>query len=353
MTGKNGRIVVKVGTKVLTNNSGVLDPAAVANVAAQIAGLIADGYAVVLVSSGAMGAGKSLLHTTKHLTSISEKQLYAAIGQAYLINVYSTEFQKHNLLCAQVLATKEDFRDKSHYFNMRNCMETLLHDHVVPIVNENDVVALGELTFTDNDELAGRVASMINADRLIILSSVPGVLDSDGNVIQEITLESHYAASGHITTEKSEAGRGGMKTKFLAAKKLASQGIETIIANGTVPHILKRIMSGEQLGTRFTAGKRKASLKRRLAHSENLVQGTVTVNDNAAKILRDQNVSLLFVGVTNVAGNFYKGDVIAIKNHSGNQIGYGISRYDHNEAATFIGQRNVKPLIHYDYLFIE
>lgn len=352
MTSK-GRIVVKVGTKVLTNDRGVLDPAAVANIADQIAGLIADGYTVVLVSSGAMGAGKSLLHTTRRLTSVSEKQLFAAIGQAYLINVYSTEFQKHNLLCAQVLATKEDFRDRSHYFNMRNCMETLLHDNVVPIVNENDVVALGELTFTDNDELAGRVASMINADRLIILSSVPGVLDGDGNVIEEITLESHYAASGHITTEKSEAGRGGMKTKFVAAKKLASQGIETVIANGTIPGIMKKVMSKEQIGTRFTAGKRKASLKRRLAHSENLVQGTVTVNDNAAKILRDQNVSLLFVGVTGLKGSFYKGDVIAINNQSGNQIGYGISRYDTADAQELLGQRNVKPLIHYDYLFIE
>ena len=347
-----GRIVVKVGTKVLTNDKGVLDPAALANISAQVALLMLDGYNVVLVSSGAMGAGKSLLHTSRHLTSISEKQLFAAIGQAYLINEYSMLFREQGLLCAQVLATKEDFRDKSHFLNMRSCMETLLHDKVVPIVNENDVVALGELTFTDNDELAGRVASMINADRLIILSSVPGVLDKEGNVIEEITLESHYT-SGYITTEISEAGRGGMKTKFATAKKLASQGIETIIANGMQPRVLASIMRGEKVGTRFSPGKRQASLKRRLAHSENLVQGTVTVNDNAAKILRDQNVSLLFVGVTAIKGSFYKGDVIAINNESNYQIGYGISRYDSDDAQQLIGQRHVKPLIHYDYLFVE
>lgn len=350
---KSSRIVIKVGTKVLTNQQGVLDRASLANIASQIAALMEKGYTVVLVSSGAMGAGKSLLKTTRRLTSISEKQLYAAIGQAYLINEYSTLFREHGLLCAQVLATKEDFRDKSHFLNMRSCMETLLHDKVVPIVNENDVVALGELTFTDNDELAGQVASMINADRLMLLSSVPGVLNDEGVVIDEITLDNHYAASGYITTEKSEAGRGGMKTKFLTAKKMASQGIETIIANGTDTDIMLRLMAGEKLGTRFTPGKRKAGLKRRLAHSDNLVQGVIKVNDGAAKMLREQNVSLLFVGVSAITGSFYKGDIIAIHNQAGKQIGYGISRYDSDETHELIGQRHVKPLIHYDYLFME
>lgn len=348
-----GRIVVKVGTKVLTNNQGVLDIASVANIAAQVALLTLDGYKVVLVTSGAMGAGKSLLHTTKRLTSISEKQLFAAIGQASLINEYSMCLREQGLLCAQVLATKEDFRDQSHFFNMRNCMETLLHDKVVPIVNENDVVALGELTFTDNDELAGRVASMINAKQLIILSSVPGVLNSKGKLIEEITLDTHEVEAQHVTTDKSEAGRGGMTSKFKTAGKLASQGIETVIADGSIPNIMSKLVRGEKIGTRFTPGKRQASLKRWLAHSENLVNGSVTVNDGAVKILKDKNVSLLFVGITSLSGDFHKGDVIALLNEHGKQFGYGISRYNRDEAEGFIGQKNVKPLIHYDYLFIE
>ncbi len=351
----NRRIVIKVGTKVLTDDKGVLDRASLVRIVDQIAQLKRDNYDIVLVSSGAMGAGKSLLKTTKRLTDISEKQLFAAIGQAHLIHEYSDLFRAHSFFCAQVLATKEDFRDTSHFFNMRNCLETLLHDNVIPIVNENDVVALSELTFTDNDELAGLVTSMLDADRLVILSSIDGMLDDSGAVIPTITLDDVDSYRSVITTDKSEAGRGGMITKFAIAKKLARQGVEVIIANGAYNNTILKIASGTAIGTHFLPGKKQTSVKRRVAHSENLIQGSAHVNEHAVPILRDESTaaSLLLVGVTDLSGEFKKGDVIDIQSPDGVRLGYGISQYDHDEAATLVGRKNVKPLIHYDYLFIE
>jgi glutamate 5-kinase len=352
------RIVVKVGTKVLTDDNGVIAQAALATIADQIFDLKQSGYDVVLVSSGAMGAGKSLLKTTKRLKNVSEKQLYSAIGQAHLIARYSELFGAHNVLCAQVLATKEDFRDTSHFFNMRSCMETLLHDGVVPIVNENDVVALSELAFTDNDELAGLVASMLNADQLIILSSIDGVIDTNSDaqsVIRQITLREIDSITSVITADKSEAGRGGMTTKFAVAKRLARQGIEVIIANGTTPGILADIVGGASVGTRFVPGKKQSSTKRRLTHTQSSARGNVTVNDQAATVLSDAatTASLLLVGVTRIEGEFKKGDLVSVSTQSGHKIGYGLSQYSHAEATSHIGRANIKPLIQYDYLVIE
>jgi glutamate 5-kinase len=162
------RLVVKVGTSVISNAEGVLDQARMETIVSQIITLKKQGYQIILVSSGAMGAGKALLRTNERLTSISQKQVFSAIGQAHLIEQYSSHFRKSGIFCGQVLATKEDFRDRRHYFNMRNCFEALLSDAIIPIVNENDAIAVEELTFTDNDELAGLVASMLNVDQLIV-----------------------------------------------------------------------------------------------------------------------------------------------------------------------------------------
>lgn len=348
------RIVIKVGTKVLTDKDGVLDKKAMSLIASQIILLKEKGYEIILVSSGAMGAGKSILKTIKPLKLISEKQLYAAVGQTFLMSEYSTLFAEHSFLCAQVLATKEDFRDTAHFFNMRSCLETLLHDSVVPIVNENDVVALSELTFTDNDELAGLVASMINADLLIILSSVDGVLDLQGNIVAEIREQDYDKYRTAVTDDKSEAGRGGMTTKFLVAKRAARQGIEVVIANGTKKGIILSIVDRKSNGTRFVPGKRLSNAQRRLAHSDSLVKGSVHTNDCAEDILNENKVvSLLFVGITKLQGDFNKGDVIEIYGPSGKKLGYGISQYSYEEAKNKLGAKNIKPLIHYDYMFIE
>jgi glutamate 5-kinase len=349
------RVVIKVGTKVLTDEHGVLSEVALARIVTQIARLKRDGHEVALVSSGAMGAGKSVLRTTRRLTALSEKQLFAAVGQVRLMSDYSRLFGAQALLCAQVLATKEDFRDRSHFFNMRSCFEALLHDSVVPVVNENDVVALDELTFTDNDELAGLVASMLNADLLLILSSVDGVLNESGQVITEISGNNRDRLGASVTGDKSEAGRGGMITKYEVARRAAKQGIETIIANGTRDGIMVAAVNGEKVGTRFAPGKRLTNAQRRLAHSDALVQGKVFVNECAARSLGgDAAASLLPVGVTKLEGEFNKGDVIEICGPAGGKrLGYGVSRYSASEARPNLGQKNAKPLIHYDYMFIE
>ncbi|HZJ34862.1 MAG TPA: glutamate 5-kinase [Candidatus Angelobacter sp.] len=351
---KYHKIVIKVGTKVLTNEEGVLDETAMIRVVSQISKLKEDGYEVTLVSSGAMGAGKSILNTSKRLTEVSQKQLFAAVGQAYLMSEYSRLFREHSLLCAQVLATKEDFRDRSHFFNMRNCLETLLHDQVVPIVNENDVVSLNELAFTDNDELAGLVASMLNADLLLILSSVDGVLDTNGNIVSEISNQDYDNLRTAITRDKSEAGRGGMSTKFAVAKRAAKEGIEVFIANGLKEDTIVSIINGEKLGTRFVPGKRLTSAQRRLAHSDSLTRGRVYINECAVDIMNDDKVaSLLPIGITKLEGDFEKGDVIEICDKDGNRLGYGVSQYANREVQEHIGKKNGRPLIHYDYMFIE
>ncbi len=349
------RIVVKVGTKVITDKKGVLDRNALGGVVKQLSQLKKDGYEVVLVSSGAMGAGKSMLKTNKRLTEISEKQLYAAIGQSYLINEYSNLFAKDKLLCAQVLATKEDFRDRLHFFNMRNCLETLLHDNVIPIINENDVVAVSELTFTDNDELAGLIASMLNADLLLILSSVDGIIDPEGNkVVPVIEAKDHDKYHDFINEDKSEAGRGGMITKFEVAKKAAKQGIEVFIANGTKSSTIISVVEGKKLGTHFVAGKKLTHAQRRLAHLHMSVKGKAYINECAVDIMLDESAhaSLLPVGITKVEGDFEKGDIIEIVAESGKRIGYGVAQYDDKKAAGNIGKKNTKPLVHYDYMFI-
>lgn len=355
----SNRVVVKIGTKVINNDKGVLDKQRIANIVEQVIALKKQGYDIALVSSGAMGAGKMLLNTSERLKGVSEKQLYSAIGQAHLIEQYAKLFRKAHLLCAQVLATKEDFRDSVHFFNMRNCLEVLLNDKVIPIINENDVVAVGELTFTDNDELAGLVASMLNADKLIILSTVDGLLDNTDtipSVVNVIEYEDQDKFKLLVSPDKSEAGRGGMTTKFEIAKRLANQGIEVIIANGTTKNTIVDAIEGvDNVGTRFIAGKRLTNAKRRIAHSDGLVRGKAFVNHGAVEriIQKEGANSLLLVGVTEIEGSFEKGSLIEIFNENAIKIGYGMSQYESNEAQQNIGKKNLKPLIHYDYMFIE
>ena len=246
------RIVIKVGTKVLTKEDGALDTDMVRRVVEQIVSLRKDGTQVVLVTSGAMGAGKSLLTLADTLAETVQKQVFAAVGQVKLMNMYAEFFAEHDFLCAQVLATKEDFRDEVHYKNMQNCFEGLLLDNVVPIVNENDVVATTELLFTDNDELAGLVATQLSANKLIILTTTDGVLDKYGSTIPEITAQNMGEAAQYITPDKSTGGRGGMASKFTVASNLAEKGIEVSIVNGKKEHAVTDAIAGRAAGTVFS-----------------------------------------------------------------------------------------------------
>lgn len=247
------RIIVKVGTGVLSKVTGQLDESVLEKLVDQIVHLRERGVQVVLVTSGAVGAGKSILSKPDAGSPVIEKQLYAAVGQVKLMTMYADLFGRHGYSCAQVLATKEDFRDEMHYENMRNCFNALLPDGVVPVVNENDVVATAELMFTDNDELAGLVVSQLEADALIILTSTNGILDREGRTVTEVNVGNEGEVRGYITQEASAAGRGGMRTKFDIARGLAQKGADVYIANGKEPTVLLDIFDGKSRGTRFAS----------------------------------------------------------------------------------------------------
>lgn len=353
------RVIVKVGTKVLSTEGGGLDVATLRHLVEQIVAIQRAGVEVVLVTSGAMGAGRSLVRLNID-DKIAEKQVLAAVGQVSLMRTYAEAFGTHGQLCAQVLATKEDFRDKTHYLNMRACFENLLASGVVPVVNENDVVATRELLFTDNDELAGLVASQLNADAVIILTSVEGFMAGDprdGNsaVIPEIDLGGIGAYKKHISPDKTAFGRGGMLTKFAIARKLALQGIVVHFANGKRNDVLADLLKGKALGTKFVPRGRLSAIKRRIAYAEGLTRGAVRVNKCAEDLLVSNTkiMSLLPVGIIGVSGDFCKGDIIEVIGESGQKLGFGIAEYGAEKARELMGAQKARPVIHYNHLYIE
>lgn len=348
-----------MGTKVLSTGGNSLDTAVLAHLVAQIVLLRKKGDEVVLVTSGAVGAGRGMINVG-HKEKTADKQLLAAVGQVKLMGLYSGYFAKHKTLCAQVLVTKEDFRDKNHYLNMRACFENLLKNNVVPIVNENDVVATTELLFTDNDELAGLVAAQLNADAVIILTSVEGLMsgghnDPKAEVISEIDFNNINTHLKHISPDKTDFGRGGMLTKFNTAKKLAHEGITVYFANGKRKNVLVDLISGKRgIGTKFISTNKTSNIKRRVAHSEGLTKGAVQVNKCAEDLLlsKIKIMSLLPVGVTSVEGDFNKGDIIEIIGESKRKLGFGVAQYGAEKAKELIGKKLGKPVIHYDHMFI-
>ena len=351
------KIVIKVGTNVLTRPDGRLDVTNISHLVDQIATLKTKGCAVALISSGAVGAGRELLPQADELDNVVRRQLLSSIGQIRLMELYRQLFAGHGLYCGQILATKEDFRDRQHYLNMRNCVEALLQDRVVPIVNENDAVAITELMFTDNDELAGMVAAMINAEALIILSSVDGLYaghpdDPTSTLIPEIEAEDESVLA-HIAPTKSSFGRGGMATKLRMAQQSAQLGTEVILANGRRPNILLQVLAGEAPATRVIAKRKLSNVKKWIAKHP-AAKGEVHLNAGACTALLDPDkvTSLLPVGVTQINGDFQKGDLLRLLDENGQQIGLGLAAYDAIKAREKLGQQGEKALVHYDYLVI-
>ena len=244
-------IIIKIGTKVLSKEDGTLDEVFLEHVVEQIVALRERGMRVVLITSGAVGAGKGLISLDKARTETVRKQIYAAVGQVKLMTTYSEYFSKHGYLCAQVLATKEDFRDEDHYKNMQNCFEGLLLDNVIPIVNENDVVATTELLFTDNDELAGLVALQLKADCLVILTGTDGILDANRKTVSRVDASNMAEVEAYITPDKSTGGRGGMISKFKTAKEVSELRTTVFIVDGKRRNVLIELGDGTQSGTMF------------------------------------------------------------------------------------------------------
>lgn len=349
------RIVIKLGTNVLSDEAGEIDEGVISHIVGQIAQLKSQHVEVVLVSSGAVGAGRTMTSLPERLNPVTKRQVYSSIGQIELMGKYKTAFAQHNILCAQVLATKEDFRDRTHYINMRRCLLALLRDNVIPIINENDVISISELMFTDNDELAGWVASLLNVDAMILLSNVAGVLADGGRgpVIPVIGARDKKALD-NVTAGKSSFGRGGMLTKIRICQKAAKNGIHAYIANGKTESIIQKIVEDTATCTYFPKEKERSSIKKWMAHADTSVDGKVVVNAGAVEALNDiQSVaSLLPIGIIKSVGEWSKGELIQVIDESDQMLGVGIASYSSNKLQDVIGTQGVKPLIHYDYLLI-
>jgi len=354
------RIVVKIGSQVLCDATGALNREVMASLAGQVGGLAAQGHELLLVSSGAVAAGSGVAGSRLERIAdpVARKQVLAATGQVRLMESYRALFEQQGLTVAQVLTSKSDFQTRRHYLNMRGCIEALLAAGIVPIVNENDVVAITELMFTDNDELAGLLAGMVNADLLCLLSTVPGVFngnpDDPSTQCIQVWDENSHQVDDIVQRGTSALGRGGMHSKLAIALKTAKLGTEVVIADGADPDVLVKVVSAQSAGTRFLAQGEASSTKRWLASADAHATGWVTVNAGAEAALLDRTrlASLLPVGIEAVEGKFSSGDVIQIRNAAGKVLGCGRAGYDHEEARQFMGKRGQKPLVHYDYLYL-
>lgn len=357
---KKRRIVVKVGSNVLTQSDGKLDVTRMSAIVDQIVALKRNGYEVILVSSGSITSGQNDLKIDRRLRSVAQRQLYSAVGQVKLISLYNELFREYGIPVGQILTMKESFSTREEYLNQRSCMTVMLENGVMPIVNENDTVSVTELMFTDNDELSGLIASMMGAETLVILSNVDGIYNGDPNspntrVIPMVNYDRDL--SEYIQDTKSDFGRGGMITKARIARYVAEEGIKVILANGKTPHILTDLATKPQqtMHTEFRPNPNPTTtVKKWIAHSESFAKGRAFINKKASEVLKgDKATSLLLVGVTSIEGDFEEGDIIDVVDDKGKTIAVGRSGYSAEEARKNIGVHDIRPLIHYDYLYME
>jgi glutamate 5-kinase len=354
------RITIKVGSNVITQSDGSLNERRILRIVEDVAILYKQGIEVILISSGAVAAGRGELVPSKKTNVIAAKQVWAAIGQVKLMSSYQFLFGKYGIRAGQLLAAKESFRDRRHYLNMRNCISAMLENGVLPIVNENDTISINELMFTDNDELSGLISSMMDCQSLIILSNVDGIYnglpDKPGaELIKKIEKDSENPEK-FISNVKSGFGRGGMFTKYSIARKVAAQGIDVFIANGTRDAIITDIIRGKDVPfTHFVAENRKETgVKKWLSHSDTFAKGSVVINEGAREALLGEKArSLLLIGIIQVQGSFKSGDIVSIVDESGKNIGLGKCQYDSKKAEQNIGEKLSKPFIHYDCLVIN
>ncbi|WP_281671421.1 glutamate 5-kinase [Rikenella microfusus] len=358
------RVAVKVGSNVLTRGDGTLDVTRMSALTDQMVALRRSGIEVILISSGAVASGRSELGTGLKLDDVSSRQLYSAVGQAKLINRYYDLFRGYGIACGQVLTTKDNFGSRNLYLNQKNCISTMLAAGVVPIINENDAVSVTELMFTDNDELSGLIATMMDAEALVILSNIDGIYDGDpsqpgSKVIRRV--EPQTSLEGYVQSGKSQFGRGGMLTKSNIARKVAAEGVEVIIANGKRDDILPSLLLGParereaMVCTRFVPNeKTPSSVKRWIAHSESFAKGILHLNAGAVEALSGpQATSLLPVGIVSVEGAFGEGDIVRLAAPDGRQVGVGLVTADSETVAASAGKHGGRPVVHYDYMYLD
>lgn len=354
------KVVIKVGTQSILNSDGTPCEAVMRHLVEQISAAQKYGHHVVLVSSGAVGSGRKVAQDLLGFefgSSLGEKQVLASLGQHELMHVYARLFKSQHLLASQLLLTKQDFQSRHHYLNIARLLQVILERRtIIPIINENDSVAIEELMFTDNDELAGLIAAQINADLLIILTNVDGVFTDDpkqshAELISVIQAESDWPK---VTSHKSLHGRGGMISKLSTARKMSSLGITTHIANINIPSVISRLLAQEAIGTKIVPRKKKSNIKRWMAYNSDKKMGSIVINPGLHNILSQDTraVSILPVGIIRCDGSFKKSDLIEILSPDGKSIGLGIAQYDATKLLDFLGQKDKPEFIHYNQLHL-
>jgi glutamate 5-kinase len=331
------RIVVKVGSSLVTNDGRGLDEAAIGEWCRQMAVLAAEGREVIMVSSGAIAEGMKRLGWTTRPHEIHALQAAAAVGQMGLAHIYETKLRENGLCSAQVLLTHADLADRERYLNARSTLLTLLQHKVLPVINENDTVVNDEIKFGDNDTLGALVANLVEADALVILTDQKGLFTADPRMDPSASFV-HEARAGDPTLEAmaggagSSLGRGGMITKILAAKRAAGSGASTVIAWGRETDVLLRLARGESIGTLLVAQTQKQQARKQWMADHLQLRGSVVVDAGAADKLCSEGKSLLAIGMTSVEGEFSRGDVIAIRDEAGTEIARGLANYASAEA---------------------
>ena len=349
------KIVVKVGTSTLTKEDGNLNIEKIKKIVSELSNLSDKGYDVVLVTSGAVGAGMGRLNMTERPKTLSEKQALASVGQVALTHLYQMLFQEYGKIIGQLLLTKGDFSDRRRYLNARNVCNTLLKNKIVPIINENDAVVANEIKVGDNDTLSALVSGLIDADLLIILSDVQGLYNKnpqkyeDANLIEivgKIDEDIRKTAGG----EGSKFGTGGMITKIIAAEMATKIGTNMVIASGEDPRNITRIVEKENIGTLFTKKYKKISSKKYwLAYGTNK-KGVLIIDEGAEKALF-KGKSLLPVGIKEIEGDFEKGTVVKIMNLKNEAVATGISNYSSDEIGLIKGHKseNIEKILGHKY----
>jgi glutamate 5-kinase len=336
------RIVVKLGTALLGGNdaaaSGGVDPAFLSDIAAQIASLRQGGREVTLVSSGAIGAGCAILGLEKRPRDVAELQALAAVGQRRLMTRFHDAFAPHGLEVAQLLLTRGDFDDRARFLNVRNCLQRLHAHGCVPIVNENDTVAVDEIRFGDNDCLSALLCNAIGGDLLVLLTVVDGLMDRDGRRVDMV--RDVQQANGLVRAEKTTWGTGGMASKLEAARLVAAAGRVAAIADGRQPQALPRLLDGESVGTVFLPRRRKMGARQRWIGLTRRPAGGVSIDAGALTALVRQNRSLLAIGITDVQGRFERGQVIAVLGPDRVEAARGLSNYSSEEIRLIMGRRS-------------
>ena len=362
------RIVVKVGSSLVTNDGRGVDSQAIGTWCRQLAALAKQGRELVMVSSGAIAEGMKRLNWTTRPRELHELQAAAAVGQMGLVQMYESQLREHGMGSAQVLLTHADLADRERYLNARSTLLTLLAMKVIPVINENDTVVTDEIKFGDNDTLGALVANLVDADAYIILTDQRGLYSADPRKQADAYFVSE-AQAGDPELERmaggagSSIGRGGMLTKVLAAKRAARSGTSTVIAWGREPDVLLRLAQGEAIGSALIATTPKLAARKQWMADHLQLRGSVVVDDGAVQKLRRDGTSLLPIGVTQVQGDFVRGDVIAVRSAQGAEVARGLANYSAAEARliarkpstqieALLGYANEPELIHRDNMVL-